>query len=192
MKKLLSSLIVFPVLFVIGCQENSITDPVSTGSINKNQTTGETFTSGVIPLEGLLMIPGGFQSYYTIKGQINYTHELVLLDPMPPAPQYYVDLNLSVRANLTDESHNTFRISSTSEDNIYVLENGRYFLVKSFPVIGRNDGLTLVCSFIVTTGGIGLYSMRLALGDDIWINKNSTPRSNVTYPPVVDDVVEFQ
>lgn len=192
MKKLLSSLIVFPVLFVIGCQENSITDPVSTGSINKNQTPGWTVTSGVIPLEGLLMIPGGFQSYYTIKGQINYTHELVLLDPMPPAPQYYVDLNLSVRANLTDESHNTFRISSTSEDNIYVLENGRYFLVKSFPVIGRNDGLTLVCSFIVTTGGIGLYSTRLALGDDIWINKNSTPRSNVTYPPVVDDVVEFQ
>lgn len=192
MKKLLSSLIVFSVLFVLGCQENSITDPVSTRSINKNQTTGETFTSGVIPLEGLLMIRGGFQSYYTIKGQINYTHELVLLDPMPPAPQYYVDLNLSVMANLTDESHNTFRISSTSEDNIYVLENGRYFLVKSFPVIGRNDGLTLVCSFIVTTGGIGLYSTRLALGDDIWINKNSTPRSNVTYPPVVDDVVEFQ
>ncbi len=165
MKKLLYSLVVFSVLFVIGCQENSITDPVSTESINKNQTTGETFTSGEIPLEGLLMIPGGFQSYYTIKGQINYTHELVLLDPMPPAPQYYVDLNLNVRANLTDESHNSFRISSTSEDNIYVLENGRFLLEKSFPVIGRNDGLNLVCSFIVTTGGIGLYSMRLTFGN---------------------------
>jgi len=192
MKKLLYSLVVFSVLFIIGCQENSITDPVSIESINKNQTTGETFTSGVIPLEDLLIIPGGFQSYYTIKGQINFTHELFWLDPAPPAPQYYVALNLSVKANLTDESHNTFRISSTSEDNIYVFENGRYFLVKLFPVIGRNDGLTLVCSFIVTTGGIGLYSRQLAFNDAQGINKNSTPGGIVTYPPVVDDVVEFR
>ena len=66
---------------------NSMTDPIPAESINKDQTTVDPFTSGVIPLEGLLIVPGGFQSYYSIQGQINYTHELVLLDPAPPAPQ---------------------------------------------------------------------------------------------------------
>jgi len=187
MKKLLYSLVVFSALLIIGCRENSITDPVLTESINKNQTTGEIFTSGVIPLEGLLVIWGGFQTYYDIQGQINYTHELVLLDPAPPSPQYYIDLNLSVRANLTDESHKTFRISSTSEDNIYILQNGRYLLEKSFPVIGRNDGLTLVCSFIVTTGGVSLNAKWLAFGDQLEINKNSVPGGNLTFPPIRKD-----
>ncbi|NTU70025.1 hypothetical protein HGB13_04385, partial [bacterium] len=45
--------------------------------------------------------------------------ELVLLDPIPPAPQYYINLNLSVRALLTDEGHNGFRISSRSENIVY-------------------------------------------------------------------------
>ena len=83
MKQLLFSLVVFSILFVIGCQENSITDPVSAESIKKDQTTVDPFTSGVIPLEGVLVVPGGFQSYYDIQGQINYTHELVLLSPGP-------------------------------------------------------------------------------------------------------------
>ena len=164
MKKLLFSLVVFSVLFIIGCQENSITDPVSTETIKKDQTTVDPFTSGVIPLEGVLVVPGGFQSYYDIRGQINYTHESVLLEPIPP--RYHIDLNLSVRANLTDEGNNTFQISSTSEDNMYILQNGRYLLEISFPVIGRNDGLTLVCSFIVTTGGVSLNAMWLAVQDD--------------------------
>jgi len=166
MKKLLISLVFYSVLFIIGCQENSITDPVSTESINKNQTTSETFTSGVIPLEGLLVVPGGFQSYYSIRGQINYTHELLLIEPIPP--QYYIDLNLSARALLTDEGHNAFRISSLSEDNFYVSEDGISMLQKSFPVLGRNDGMVLVCRFLVTTDGIGLSSMWLALqGDNV-------------------------
>ena len=166
MKKLLISLVVFSVLFVIGCQDNSITDPVSTESINKDQTTGENFTSGVIPLEGILVVPGGFQTYYDIQGQINYTHELVLLDPAPPAPQYYINLDLSVKALLTDEGHNSFRISSQSEDIIYDSGDRTYILQKSFPVLGRNDGMVLVCRFLVTTDGIELSSMWLTLQDN--------------------------
>jgi hypothetical protein len=184
MKKLLISLVVFSVLFIIGCQENSITDPVSTESVNKNQTTVDNITSGVIQLEGLLIIPGGFQSYYDIHGQINYTHQLVFLDPMPPASQYYIDLNLSASATLTDEGHNTFRISSTSEDNIYVSEDGIYILEKSFIVQGRNDGLVLVCRFLVTTDGVGLNAKWLSISKDVRINKSSTLGGQQIMPPV--------
>ncbi|OGU64265.1 MAG: hypothetical protein A2W30_02350 [Ignavibacteria bacterium RBG_16_36_9] len=172
MKNLLLTLSVFSVLLLIGCQENSITDPILTESVQKVQTTGENLISGSIPLEGLLVIHGGFQTYYSISGQIDYTHELVLLDPAPPAPQYYIDLNLSVIATLTDEGHNAFRISSQSEDNIYVSEDGIYILEKSFPVLGRNDGMVLVCRFLVTTDGIGLNSMWLDFTNDISNNFN--------------------
>jgi hypothetical protein len=190
LKNLFVSLAAVSVLFFIGCHENSITDPISTESVQKVQTTGETFTSGVIPLEGILVVPGGFQTYYDIQGQINYTHELVLLDPAPPAPQYYIDLNLSVRATLTDEAHNTFTISSTTEDNIYVSEDGISILEKSFPALGRNDGMVLVCRFLLTTDGIGLSSMWLGFNDDHGFNKNSVPGDTVTYPPVRIDVVQ--
>jgi hypothetical protein len=163
MKKFFLTTVVLSVLVITGCQENSITDPMSSESVNKTASTDENFTAGIIPLEGLLMFPGGFQTYFSIEGQINYTHELVLLDPAPPAPQYYIDLNLSVRANLTDEGHNTFRISSTSEDNIYVSEDGIYLLEKSFLIQGRKDGMVLVCRFLVTTDGVGLNEMWLVL-----------------------------
>ena len=192
MKQLLFSLVVFSILFVIGCQENSITDPVSAESIKKDQTTVDPFTSGVIPLEGVLVVPGGFQSYYDIQGQINYTHELVLLSPGPRVPQYYIDLNLSVRAVLTDEGHNVFRISSESEDFVHVSEDGISILEKSFSVLGRRDGLVLVCRFLLTTDGIGLSSMWLGFDDGHGINKNSVPGDTLTYPPVRIDVVQFQ
>ena len=116
MKNLFLTAVVFSVLFIIGCKENSITDPISTESITKSQTTVTNITNGLIPLEGLLVLPGGFQTYFTIEGQINYSQELVPLDPAPPAPQFYIALNLSVRAALTDEAQNKFSISSESSN----------------------------------------------------------------------------
>jgi hypothetical protein len=190
MKQLLSSLVLFFVLFITGCRENSITDPILTESVQKVQTTGEKVITGSIPLEGLLLVPGGFQSYYSIKGQINYTHELVLLDPAPPAPQYYINLNLSVRATLTDEGHNAFRISSQSEDIIYDSGDGICILEKSFPVLGRNDGMVLVCRILVTTDGIGLNAKWLAFSNDNGINKNSKTGEPLTHSQVEINMVQ--
>ena len=130
MKKFFLTTVVFSVLVIIGCQENSITDPISTESITKSQTTVSNITTGLIPLEGLLVLPGWFQTYFTIEWQINYSQELVPLDPAPPAPQFYIALNLSISAALTDEAQNKFSISSESQDVIYVSEDGIYLLEK--------------------------------------------------------------
>ena len=195
MKKLIFSTTIFLILFTVGCQENSITDPVQQ-ELQKtdpsilsilNQTTGENFTSGVIPLEGLLVLRSGFQTYYEIQGQINYTHELILLDPMPPSPQYYIDLNLSVIANLTD-GNNRLNISSESNDNIYLSKEGTYILQKVFEVVGNNNQLSLICKFLVTTNGIGLSEMFLVEGYvNPGLNKNIEP--DLTYPPVVNNQI---
>jgi hypothetical protein len=166
MKNLLLTLVVFSVLLLIGCQENSMVDPLSPDSINKGSNPTSNITSGTIRLGGLLVLPGGFQSYYTIDGQIDYTHEIVLLDPIPPAPQYNIAVGLSIRAEISDGS-NSFTVSSNSNDNVYVSEEGIMILEKTYPLLNSANGLVLICRFLVTTDGLGLNQMTLEEG---WVN----------------------
>jgi hypothetical protein len=169
MKKLFFSLAVFSILFVVGCQENFITDPVSIEATNKVQNQEEISSRGTIPLEGILVRHGRFNSYYSIEGSIKYTHESTSFIPEPPSPRYNVHLNLSVEAVLTEHDlpgRNTWRISSESEDFFYVSEEGIYILEKFFPVLDRNDGVVLVCRFLITTDGIGLNAKWLSSSFD--------------------------
>ena len=166
MKKILLTIVVFSVLFIIGCQENSITDPITVEPTNNVQMTDDTFLPDRMVLEGLLVDPSVPFSYMTIRGYIEYEHRLVLVDPIPPAPQYYVLLQLTVNAELGSPNgyeDPIWYIQSVSEDMIYVSEEGIYILEKSFQVQDRNDGLTLVCRFLVTTDGVGLNEMWLEL-----------------------------
>ena len=190
MKNLFLTIAFFSVLFLVGCQENSITDPTSPESVNKDIYQGSNVTSGTIPLEGLLVVPGMGQTYYSIEGLINYTHELVMKDPIPPTEQYNVQLNLSVSAYLNNEStreRNTLSISSQSEDVFYVSEEGIYILEKSFIVLGSNDGLALVCRFLVTTEGVSLNSKWLVVNAENELNKTGT---GVIYPPVKTNAID--
>jgi hypothetical protein len=187
MKKLLSSFAISSVLLLIGCQENSITDPIQDSGLQKYDNP--LVHQGKIELEGILVVPGAFQTYYSIEGQINYTHELVLLDPIPPAPQQYVSLRLNVNADLRDPSSPAdpiWTITSNTEDIIYVSEEGIYLLYKTFSVLGREDGLALVCRFLVSTDGIGLSEMLLVTPEDnssqiTGLNKSKV---EIKYPPV--------
>jgi len=186
MKNLLLTLVAFSVLLLIGCQENSLVDPLSQDSINKDSGPTSNVTRGTIKLGGLLVLPGGFQTYYTIDGQINYTHEKVLLDPIPPAPQYSIAVGLSIRASISDGS-NSFTVSSNSNDNLYVSEEGIVVLEKTYPILNSANGMVLICRFLVTTDGLGLNQMTLEEG---WVNptlnksKDPTP---ITMPPLVND-----
>jgi len=179
MQKLLFSFVVFSVLFVTGCQENSITDPVSSELTNKIQKPAGTVTRGSIPLEGILVFPGMGQSYYSIEGRISYTHELARVDPLPPSQYYSVKLNLSVDAILINPDlpgHYSRTISSESEDMFYVSENGFYILEKSFPVLGGAEDveMILVCRFLVATDGVRLITMWLATQDTDGTATNKT------------------
>ena len=187
MKNLLLTLVVFSVLLLIGCQENSITDPMSPESINKDQISAGTLTSGTIPLEGILVVPGNGQTYYSIDGDINYTHQLVTSDPIPPAQQYHIYLDLSVNAELINTSQSTpvrLSISSDSEDIFYVSEEGIYILEKSFVVQGTNNELALVCRFIVTTENVSLNSKWLEVNAENELGKTGTTGDPLTLPPV--------
>ncbi len=188
MKKLSLTIAVFSVLLLIGCQENSITDPIQDAELQKNDNP--LVQQGIIELEGILEVPGQTNLFLEINGQVEYVHELFLVDPIPPAPQHYVSLSLQVNAELSDpnsEGYLHLTISSESQEVIYVSEEGIYQLVKSFPIQHSSDGLVLVCSFLVTTEGVGLSEMWLAAYEDTF-NKNIDP-DPFTMPPV--EITEF-
>ena len=164
MKKIFLATVAFSVLLLIGCQENSITDPIQDPGLQK--TDDPSVHTGTITLEGILELPNQPNSYLSISGQIAYVHRIEFVDPIPPAPQYYVSLSLHVNAELSDpysENNQDLTISSESQNVIYVSEEGIYLLEKSFTVRGRKDGLILLCRFLVSTDGVGLNEMWLVL-----------------------------
>lgn len=166
MRKISLFLVISTVLFLIGCENNSITDPGSADTIKKNELSNGNTTRGSIPLDRMLVIPGMGNDYYQIKGSINYTDELIKQIPNFIPDKYDVKLDISVNAQLTDiyssdPKYKTWSISSDSEDLVYVSREGIFILEKSYPVIGRKDNLKLVCTFIITTDGVGLDNISL-------------------------------
>jgi len=178
MKKLLFSLVA-AVLFVIGCQENSITDPVSSESVNKEQVgTSDTYLHDFISLEGALNDPYPIgNSFYLINGQIEYELRTVYIDPMLPTAQRYASLYFTTNADLqyfctvcspSPEDELTGFIADVSEDYVPLGGNFVSLLEKTFTIQGREDGMVLKCRFLVTTSGMELSAMWLALqGDNV-------------------------
>ena len=168
MKILFFSFVVFFFLLIIGCQENQITAPITTGEIEKASSFDETSTLGNIPLEGQLQDPNDPSNYFTINGMIQYEHKIIQRDPIPPVPQYYISVNLSVQATIKDDDlpvEVEGIVNSTSEDLVYVSEEGIYILEKYYEVSGLTNGMVLYLRFLVTTDGIGLNSMWLSVFD---------------------------
>ena len=167
MKKLFLTTVIFSVLFIIGCQENSITDPIGdVGQQDLQKDDVPLVHQGFIELEGILEVPGLPNSFLEINGQIEYLHKLVFVDPIPPAPQHYVSLRLQVNAELMDPfspEDPIWTITDRTEDVIYVSEEGIYLLVKYYSIQDREDGLLLACRFLVTTDGVGLNEIWLVI-----------------------------
>jgi len=175
MKKLFLTLVTFSLLFVIGCQENSITDPLTVELTNKVQP--DPSNQGTITLDRMLRDPYPvMNSYFKINGVIEYEHKMVYRDQIPPNTQYQVYLNLSVTADFkyfctvsdpqtSDFSAGTISNESNDEISISIWEDEIFSLEKSFPIQGREDGMVLVCKFFVTAIGIGLDEMWLELPD---------------------------
>jgi hypothetical protein len=195
MKKFFLTTVVFSVLLIVGCQENSITDPITKQDLQKNDDP--LVQQGTIALDDLLVDPSlPFNSYLTISGQIDYVLSIEFLDPIPPAPQYYVSLSLQVNARLSDlnaglsdpysETQPYWPIIGSSQDIIYVSGDGIYLLEKSFTVRGREDGLILVSRFLVTTDGVELNSMQLVL-PEATMPPGLTISTEVTFPPVLNN-----
>ena len=176
MKKLIFSLVVFSVLLLTGCQENSITDPAQfdpKGGIQK--TSNPLINSGILTLAGMLQDPYPvMNSFYIINGQIEYKHKQV--------SQNYVSLQLLINANFQylctvcspSETDELVGFISDDSEEYLLLSGNSAILEKSFTIQGRDDRLILKCRFIVTNARIELNAMWLKLPDINDITSNQT------------------
>jgi hypothetical protein len=174
MKNLFVSLVAASVLLVIGCQENSITDPIAAEPVNKVQDeTPDTYFHGIISLEGVLSDPHHIgNSFYRISGQLEYDYRIFYMDPIPPVAQRYASLYFEANADLqyfctvcqySELDNLAGYISEVSED--YVALGGNYvtLLEKTFTIQGRDDKMVLKARFLVTNNRVELSAMWLAL-----------------------------
>jgi len=174
MKNLFLTIVVFSVLLLIGCQENSITDPVSNDT-NLNLATivldKDIISSypGVIKLEGMLFDPSHyFNNNAAISGVVRYSLNKVELDRIPEDTpikvKLYVNAELKEGLSGRDVSGLDVRslfVSGTSEDLVYTsaTNDQLYYLEKSFRV--KNNRLNLIFKFQVNEKSLTMVSMRL-------------------------------
>ncbi len=171
MKKLFLTIVTFSVLLVIGCQENSITDPTSVEPTNKVQPDPP--NQGTITIDRMLGDPYPvMNSFFLINGEIEYNYRLEVINSVPAERQYSVSLNLTISAGLTylctvcgenNEETPAGYISSQSNDIITLTGNDGYILEKSYLIQGREDGMVLIISFLVSTKDVRLDEIYLVL-----------------------------
>ena len=165
MKNILLAFVVSSVLLLIGCEDSSINNPVSTESSNQVGKPNDNTLRGSITLEHKLGDPVRRNDYYLLSGKINYTQVLNRRSPQAIAAGYDVYLNISVDATLKDIlsnlEPNIGEIKSESEDRFYLNTNGNYILVKSYQINGLPERIELVCTFAVTAEGLKLESVVL-------------------------------
>lgn len=167
MKKLLLSIASLSfLLLLIGCQDNSITDPYSSRSLNKSNLMHSNKFEGVITLDQKLADPDRINDYFLLRGNIKFAEYLFDNPLIDSAPQLTAaglneKLDISVDAVLrgilsSSADQSVLKVDSKSDDIVFVNTNGTDTLVKSYPVIGRKDKLELVLTFAVTENGIKL------------------------------------
>ena len=173
MKTLMISFLV-AALFVIGCQENSITDPIANGQVEKNQTDiPETYIQGSLSLNTVLDDPYPIgNSFYRLNGKIDYELRMIYSDPIPPTSQRFISVYMQVDADLRNfctvcplnelDELSGF-ISEVSESLIPVGGNTVSLLEKTFQIQGREDGMVLKARFSVSNDRIEVNALWLAL-----------------------------
>jgi hypothetical protein len=167
MKKLFLLIAIFSVLLIlIGCQDNSITDPFSSGSLKKDNLIHANSFEGSITLDQKLADPDRINEYFLLSGKIKYAETVFNNNFQDKTPQLTAagqeeNLDISVDATLTslgvfNSDKGVFRIDSKSDDIVFIHANGTDTLVKTYPVLGRKDKLELVVTFDVTENGLKL------------------------------------
>ena len=176
MKNLFISLVATSVLLVIGCQENSITDPVANEPTEKVQVgTSDNYFRGVIPLERVLNDPYPIgNSFYRIIGQIEYNFRKIYMDPKLPSTQQHISLHVEINADLqkfctvcqpSEEDNLSGFISEIFDSYVPIAGNTASLLEKTFAIQGCEDNMVLKTRFIVSNDKVELNAMWLAFSN---------------------------
>ncbi len=154
------------IVLLFGCDKNSVNNPVSPINADKQAVDIGSVQNGIIHIDKKLINPIGNKNYYQIDGRINYAEELLTNNTVTTVNGYEARLELTISATLKDNSISTNRADiwkiSSEKNAVIALPSGETSdFVKSFPVPNNPDGLSLVCTFEVTTRGLLLKNVDL-------------------------------
>lgn len=175
MKTLFVCLVTFLFALIIGCQESSITEPVSNDTefnpgVDQPNTLDKDLISnypGVIKLQGMLHDPSHFfNSFVNIKGTVRYRLDKISADKRPPRDAIKVQLHVNAELKGGNQGYDhPWTVKNSSSDVVYKYSGNQsvYFLEKSFRVCKTSCPLNLVLRFQVDERELSLVSMNLEL-----------------------------
>lgn len=168
MKKYFVVSIILSLFLLLSCKDNTMNNPVSP-NMNNVQKSADNTKTGEIKLDQILVVPGITETYYQLKGTISYSEDLFLTNLSTSTTQPDINLDLSINGKLynTDKvNHNSWRIQSSSDQELYVSLDGIKLLHKAYQIEGRKDGLELVCTYLLTTDNVRLSNVQLSFSDN--------------------------
>ena len=164
-------LAVFSVLFVTGCQENTITDPLSTEFPEMQGITNVTADKNihqdykdypdVIKFQRVVNLPLSPNTYFVVEGKIEINHQIQnpVVGPVNEAYRVTVDLSIDAEMKEMEYGRNRWFIKENTTNTVYLAKGDRTSLVKYYKIKGRSDGMLLACNFEVTLDGVDLQEM---------------------------------
>ena len=165
MKQFTSALPVFFVALIIGCSEDNSSLNSPTDSMVSESRIAKSVVPRQIRLNLLLRTPGEFNSFTEVTGVVEYATTIIPRDPIPPNPQFSIQIDLHLNAELRPNGFTepVWRISgSTRDDVVPTNDDGRTgYLTKRYFVSGLNKWLCL--SFTFTAANIELSRSWLEL-----------------------------
>jgi len=171
MKNLFLIFVAVSVLFVMGCQENTITDPLSTESpevkgitnvtADKNLTQDYKDFQNVIKFKRVVNLPYSPDTYIVVGGTIQVNHNIQnhFADQLNRELRVTVGLLIDAEMKGMESGKNCGFIKENTNNTVYLDKDGGASLVKYYKVKGRNDGMLLACQFDVTLDGVTLQGM---------------------------------
>lgn len=166
MKNATCILAVVVAAFVVGCQNNNITNP-TTETPSRSKPAPKIPAARTIRLDAILREPGQFNSFTQIVGQVSYTTTTSQRDPVPPLPQSALVLSLSLSADLSPfgTEKPLWSIAGSSRDELAIddSKDSPYSPEKTYKIEGRSDGMSLHVNFKISEKNVAVTGMSLQL-----------------------------
>lgn len=157
MKTFAGILIFCVIIFTSGCSDTFITEPTET--LNK---PGQTYNSHKGKIDLCCPLQDPLSGTCNINGCVQYYHQ-ILSGPNNNGGVYTIQVNLEMCSELCDlfgMMHPEWRVLGSSEDLVFVSEEGIAILEKYYPVCNRVD-IRLNVKYLVTTEGVGIVQMMI-------------------------------
>ena len=164
-------LAVFSVLFVIGCQENTITGPLVTEFSETQSGTSVTADKNlpqdykkypnIIKFKRVLNLANSPNTYFIVAGTIKVDQKIHNPASDPINGVYRVTVGLSIDADMKElgNSLGHWSIKGNTQNTVYLVRDESISIVKHYKIKERCDGMLLACKFEFTLDGVALQGM---------------------------------